>query len=317
MKMSGFLRSITSAFLLLLLPSSCEIDVGNPHPITEVSTGEVSLALADAPTDSAKHVYLYIASLSVIPLATDGTEGDPVSVVLKASGKIDVLALQGGKSLDLSLAQTLPVGTYSGVILGLEESRPGTIVDQRDEERSLSIPDAGHDIRITQSFVVSATTPLALTLHLDLRRSIQQDLSFEPYASLGRKDQEGSIRGSSANANASEVCAYLRRQPPDGNDRLQPPGSASHGPGHGSDRPEGRVDARLPPSAGPDGNFDGIDNDSACANAFAEGPVLNSAFLLSHLWPGDYQLVFYKADGTRLEQRPQEVRVLPGQNVEL
>jgi hypothetical protein len=311
---SRTLSQLVTVICLCLL-NSCGIDVGNPHG---VSQGNLSVSLADAPVDRVRNVYLYVASLRVIPLNADGTEGEPSAIALDTSGKIDVLALQGGKSIGLSLTHPLAVGQYSGVILGLENANPGVVVDENGEEKPLPMSGGAHEIRIQQTFDVVSGQHLDLTLHIDLRRSIKQpsgdqDFAFDPLASLGRRDQAATIQGRNAPGEAVEVCAYLRRQKPEreGEDRLQPPGSEGDRP-----RPPGTVDARHPPSIGPDGNFGPIQDDNSCANAFAADKVSAGEFILAHLWPGEYQLVFFKADGSRLDAMPLEARVGPAQTLD-
>lgn len=312
MKRMQRIVQVVCSFALLASINNCDIDVGNPHGVTS-DQGQLSLAIADAPTDNAHHVYLYIASLSVIPLLSDGSDGDPIAVTLSASGKTDILALRDGKSLDLSLAQTLPIGNYSGVILGLEEDKPSVLVDADGKDNPLPIADDGHAIRIFQTFQVAVDQHLSLTLHLDLRRSISerggdQRYAFDPYASLGRKDEEGTIQGINAPAEAAQVCAYLRRDKPTENkeDRLQAPGDRGH-PDRGG--------AHQPPSFEPDGDFGSIDDGDDCAKAFAVNSVQNGQFLLVHLWPGDYQLDFFRSNGQRIEQRKSAVTVKAGQTV--
>ena len=132
-------------------------------------------------------------------------------------------------------------------------------------------------------------------------------------ASLGRRDQAATILGRRAPEDAVQVCAYLRRQRPEreGEDRLQPPGSDGDRP-----RPPGTVDARHPPSIEPDGNFGPIQDDSSCATAFAADKVSAGEFILAHLWPGDYQLLLFKADGSRVDAMPMPVRVNPAETLE-
>ncbi len=314
-----FLKLLT--FTLLFMANSCGIDVGNPHGVTSSGDqGNLSIAIADAPADRARHVYLDITSMSVVPLVDDTTEGEPIAIELAASGKIDVLALQGGKSLDLSLAQAVPTGNYSAVILGLTKSSPTVLVDENGEEKPLIIPDGANEIRIQQTFQVVSSEHLALTLHLDLRRSIKTEngnFAFEPYASLGRRDEAGSILATHAPVEATEVCAYLRRdRPRRDDDHLQPP-SGSFGDGQRPPPPPGTYDARQPPSVEPEGSFESIETDSSCARAFATEKITDRSFLLAHLWPGEYQLVFCKADGSPASGRAVPLRLEPAQKLEV
>jgi hypothetical protein len=352
--------------LVALWCASCGIEVGNPHGKkggkggSSGTVGALSLAIADAPVDAARHVYLNLAAMVVFP---DGDESTEVPVALDASGKIDVLELNSGKSLAIATSQSVPAGSYAGVLLVLDPADPATVVDGDGTEVRLALPDADRGIYVAQAFDITEGEELKLTLHIDLRRSIRRQdgpnrFGFGPVAHMVRQDDEGSISGS-VGTGVAEVCAYLRRRVDfneGGIDRLPhrsyrvgpgpgPGGEAGvhRGGGPGPELQEGSVtavgespDGELPPppppgegpffarprpadlpqSYGPDQPI-ATDPDSSCEHAFATDVVRDGTFLLSHLWPGDYQLAFYGEDGKLLPEQPEVVHLEPGQALEL
>jgi hypothetical protein len=304
---------VPAVVLTGVLASRCGVEVGNPHkPSTGTGSGgkagALTLALADAPVDGAKHVYLDITGLRAVPAS-----GAPVALDLANKGKIDALALRDGKSLDLSAAQSLPVGSYAGVVLDLNAAGPASIVGEDDAERPLHFSDGSQGMYVAQGFDVVEGQDLQITLHVDLRRSIDGD-AFGPVAHMIRKGDEGQIAGQGAPAAAVSVCAYLRRTndfdggqfgrlpggpqtqgPGPGGPGTQGPGP--HGPGPDGPGIEGRHTARLPQTFAPDAAQVELDADAGCENAFATAAVSSGAYLLTHLWPGVYSLRFFDATG--------------------
>lgn len=328
---SNSLRRLIASLLLLPMAGSCGVEVGNPHggKPTDGKTGQVSISLADAPVDRAKHVYVVLSGMKVVPVDADGVDGEPVDVALVNSGKIDVLDLRNGKALDLSLAQDMPVGSYSAVILEFDQAQPPTLIDKDDAERQIPLPDASHKIAVEQAFEVVEGETLDLTVHIDLRRSIREQddannpFAFRPFAGLGRRDEAGSIKAPVPDASVTEVCAYLRLGRPgeehSGGRHVRPPGPPGDRPPPppGAGVPPGAYKAQPPPRGEHDAPFDPFADDVACDKAFAtSGVAEDGTFELHHLWPGAYQLVFYRADGTRLNDTAAEVMLFPGQKID-
>src|SRR5262249_19616421 len=149
----------------------------------------------------------------------------------------------------------------AGVLLQLDEASPATVVEPDGQEHPLPLPDGQRALQVRQSFTISAGAELALTLHVDLRRSIarqgegsERRYEFGPVAHLVRQGDEGQIVGKTAVAQAAQVCAYLKRRADfnDGAfDRL--PRDDHRGPGGpGEHAPQG--DAAAPSGAGAAGN---------------------------------------------------------------
>jgi hypothetical protein len=342
-----------AAFTALCFLTNCGVEVGNPHPKPGTgSTGALTLALADAPVDDAQHVYFNLIGMRVVPQSDGGGYGQPIAVPLAATGKIDALALSGGKSLELSTAQAIAPGSYSGVILDLDQSTPGTIVAADGSESPLDIADLSRGIFVSQSFDAVAGEELKLTLHVDLRRSIKaltddggrRRFAFGPVAHMLRQGDEAQLSGTGLPAEIATACAYLRRSRDFNDGQFGPIGHGGRAPGpDGPGGPEGpgtegplhehhdglpppppppgfdggrpHLDARLPPSVGPDADVS-PDADAGCDNAFATASVTDGSYLLAHLWPGEYHLAFYRADGTRFEAPPLVVGVHPGEKLD-
>lgn len=337
-----------------LLASNCGVEVGNPHPKPGTggtgtgTTGALTLALADAPVDDAKSVFLNIIGMRVVP-ESEAELGTPVAVTLANAGKIDALALRDGKSLDLSSNQAIPLGSYAGVILDLDAASPATIVGADGVEHPLNFPDAGQGIYVAQGFEAVEGEEVKVTLHVDLRRSITKleeggnahRFNFGPVAHMVRQADQGMIVGAAQPAAFATVCAYLRRSNDFNNGAFgripRGPGGPGGGPGgkgsekgaagagkkhHDGPPPPGfdggrpRADAKIPPSFGPEGDVS-TDKDASCANAFATAAVSGGAYTLAHLWPGEYRLLFFAADGAPVAQDAVIVRLAPGQKVEL
>lgn len=320
----GKIYAYSMLFTMLGSNGGCGIEVGNPHGGkggSTGSTGTVSVALADAPVDGLKHVYFNVKSLS----AVDGS-GNRSPLTLATTGKVDALDLQNGKSLDLASGQTLTLGDYAGAVLELDPTASATIVGDDGTERPLPFANGSHQIYIQQAFTVTADEHLDLVLHVDLRASLTQltdkSYQFGPQASLLPRRVEAVIIGSVTDSSLVQVCAYR------GHDRDFKPGShLPHGQpgGFGAPGPNGDMPPPPPPpppgdvaSARPPHSFDQdhpiqFDDNATCSNAFTTGAIKSGVFHLHHLWPGNYKMRFFKADGSHVDGDSAGVNVGPGE----
>ena len=213
-----FLQSASAAVIgVASIIGGCGIEVGNPHGgktgTGTATAGAFSLSLADAPIDDVKHVFLNIVSFGVV-----NAKGSLVGVLLAHSGKIDALELQNGKSLSLADGQSLEAGDYSAIVINLDKTNPILVVEADGTERSAALSDQSTAIYVEQAFTVTKAEALDLTLHLDLRRSLQRiagnahGFDFNPLASVLPRGSESSITGTFANPKATLVCAYLHHR---------------------------------------------------------------------------------------------------------
>jgi hypothetical protein len=181
--------------------------------------------------------------------------------------------------------------------------------------------DARRGIVVAQDFEVVDGKDLSLTLHLDLRRSVTETkgadgtgYQFGPVVTLLNSGEDSSLTGTVSDTAVTEVCAYLERRPPPtygpNDPHVDDPGD-SPGPGN---LPPSLIVARMPPSFA-NGTAVAPDTDSTCANAFATAVVTNGSYTLEHLIPGNYEMVFFHADGTSAKLVA-KAPVAPGQQVD-
>lgn len=360
---------------------SCGVEVGNPLAgggkkggTGSSPKGLITLSIADAPVADLQHVYFNIASVSALPLLDDGTSGQLVTLATSAQGRIDILDLNGGKTLALSSSQELAAGNYAGVVLDLDQNAPVGIVESGAPEETLTLPNAESGIYVPTSFSVVDGEELKLTIHVDLDRSIarrtdggDKRFGIDPVAHMVRQGDGGSIAGLAPAPEIARVCAYLLRSKdfangagidhiPDGrmhNELRTGPGpeKSGHDPGtmvpglppppppaggeggeivfsddahpknhteggKGPGAPEHRREARRPVTFDPNGPGVQQDADATCANAFAVAEVASGNYNLNHLWPGEYHLIFFTADGLPFPVPPLVLPVGPGAHVE-
>ncbi|RYZ83370.1 MAG: DUF4382 domain-containing protein [Proteobacteria bacterium] len=144
---------------------------GNPESDgTQEETGKaLSFVITDAPIEDAKHVYITVASVSLLQ-----GDGEWLNIPMDTATEIDLLHYQDGLTSPLASISKLATGTYSQTRLVLSETQPARLVDMSGIEHSLKIPSGSESgLKINAPVVVEAGIPKAMVIDFDLRKSIK------------------------------------------------------------------------------------------------------------------------------------------------
>jgi len=149
---------------------------GNSGGVDSISgggepTGQVSIAITDAPVDYATEVVVTIDAVELKP-----TDGAPVLIEFETR-QIDLLILQDGVSTVILNRETVPAGEYSWIRLQLHGD-PGTVDDsyvmfEDGSMHPLVIPSFDENgMKLVSGFIVPANGHGSYTLEVDLRAAL-------------------------------------------------------------------------------------------------------------------------------------------------
>ena len=134
-------------------------------------TGQLSIAITDAPVDYATEVVVTIDAVELKP-----TDGTPVLIEFDAR-QIDLLFLQDGASTVILNRETVPAGEYNWIRLQLHGD-PGTVDDsyvmfEDGSMHPLVIPSFDQNgLKLVSGFVVPVNGHGSYTLEVDLRAAL-------------------------------------------------------------------------------------------------------------------------------------------------
>lgn len=132
--------------------------------------GRLTLAVTDAPVDSALHVFVEFTAVTVKP-----TDGDAVRFAFDDPISVDLLAQRDGKSVILLDEQWIGVGDFEWVRLGLNlDGELDTYLVAIDGGvHELRVPSGAQTgLKVVRAFTVTASEPTELLLDFDLRQSV-------------------------------------------------------------------------------------------------------------------------------------------------
>lgn len=136
-------------------------------------SGQVKLAIADAPVDEATAVVVQFTGVELQPAG-----GERIDVDFAAPRQIDLLALQGGDSALLLDGVTVPAGRYNFIRLKVQTSRTTTEshIDLDDgSTHPLFIPSGAESgLKLNRGFTVPAGGLADFTIDFDLRKSVHE-----------------------------------------------------------------------------------------------------------------------------------------------
>ena len=145
-------------------------------------TGQLSMAVTDAPVDDASAVVVRFTSIELNP-----ANGDRITIEYDEPREIDLLALQGPDHEWLFEDEEVPAGDYDWMRLHVEPdetadgppaSNMGTtsyiaFEDRPDEEYRLAIPSGLQTgLKLVSGFTVPADQAASFTVDFDLRKAI-------------------------------------------------------------------------------------------------------------------------------------------------
>jgi hypothetical protein len=136
-------------------------------------TGQLSLAVTDAPVDDASSV---VVQFSGVAFKRAGSAPEVVRNLAPSPRQLDLLQYQGGRAALLLDGATLPAGEYEWVRL-MVDNEPGVrdsyVVLRSGEECELRVPSGSESgLKLNRGFTLPADGSVALTIDFDLRKSI-------------------------------------------------------------------------------------------------------------------------------------------------
>lgn len=136
-------------------------------------TGQLSLAVADAPVDEASSV---VVQFSGVAFKRAGAAAEIVENLAPSPRQLDLLQYQGGRAALLLDGVTLPAGEYQWIRLIVDHEtgvRDSYIVRTGGEECELRVPSGAESgLKLNRGFTLPADGSIALTIDFDLRKSI-------------------------------------------------------------------------------------------------------------------------------------------------
>ncbi len=165
------------------------------------STGQLSLAITDAPVDEADAVVVAFDSVEF-----QGPER--TTLELDETATINLLDFQNGESFTLVDAETLPAGEYQFIRLGINED--DTYIEVAGEQFPLTVPSGSQSgLQLNRGFTLAAGGVSQFTIDFDLRKSItmQGNGSYRLRPTLRIVDnlEVGSIAGTVSDSLITDV----------------------------------------------------------------------------------------------------------------
>ncbi|MDQ2075746.1 DUF4382 domain-containing protein [Marinimicrobium sp. ABcell2] len=164
-------------------------------------TGHFSLAVTDAPIDSATHVVVEFTGVSIKP-----ADGEAIVFEFDEPKSIDLLALQGSASESLLTNEEVPAGQYNWIRLHVNAEHDGVLDSyielETGNQLELRVPSGSQSgLKLVSGFAVNAGASADFTIDFDLRKSIVlppglSGAMLKPALRLVDNTVSGSIAGS-------------------------------------------------------------------------------------------------------------------------
>ena len=136
-------------------------------------TGQLSLAVTDAPVDDARSV---VVQFRGVAFKRAGSAPEIVQNLPAAPRQLDLLQYQEGRAALLLDGTTLPAGDYEWIRLIVDNEigvRDSYVVLRGGEECELRVPSGAESgLKLNRGFTLPADGSVALTIDFDLRKSI-------------------------------------------------------------------------------------------------------------------------------------------------
>ena len=170
------------------------------------SRGTLTLAITDAPVDSAKSVVVEFAGVELNP-----ADGPRINIDYDPPRKIDLLALTGGTTELLLDNTSLPAGDYTWIRLAVNAAPnvvDSTITLLDDSQHELRIPSS-RGLQLNRGFSVPDGGNASFTIDFDLRKSVHNPIGspeyiLRPTLRLVDDNDAGALAG---NVDASLIAA--------------------------------------------------------------------------------------------------------------
>jgi hypothetical protein len=136
-------------------------------------TGQLSLAVTDAPPDDASSV---VVQFRGVAFKRAGSAPEVIQNLAPSPRQLDLLQYQGGRVALLLNGTTLQAGDYEWVRLIIDNEsgvRDSYVVLRGGEECELRVPSGAESgLKLNRGFTLPADGSVALTIDFDLRQSI-------------------------------------------------------------------------------------------------------------------------------------------------
>ena len=202
---SNLQRAVSgSTVLIAMLLSACTGSGGMG------GTGQMKLAVADAPLDGAQSVVVEFTGVELIP-----NSGNPVNITFSQPKLIDLLN-QSGTASAVLFDQPLPTGTYTQIRLTIVadgNSNHSQITLSDGTQHPLEIPSGTQTgLKLVSGFTVPASGVVDYTIDFNLRQSItcppglSPTCLLQPALRLVDDTTVGNIQGSVSNTLVTSGC---------------------------------------------------------------------------------------------------------------
>ncbi|MCF6218539.1 MAG: DUF4382 domain-containing protein [Gammaproteobacteria bacterium] len=141
-------------------------------PDLSVNDGGLTLDITDAAVDEVSAVWVEFSGIEFEPLSASANR---FSIDFDTPKKINLLALQGSQFERLLNNKAIEAGTYRWMRLKVNalENTQDSYVEANGGRYSLYMPNGSErGLRLSQSFVISASSDTYITIDFDLRKSI-------------------------------------------------------------------------------------------------------------------------------------------------
>jgi hypothetical protein len=136
-------------------------------------TGQLSLAVTDAPVDDASSV---VVQFRGVAFKRAGSAPEIIQNLPSAPRQLDLLQYQEGRAALLLDGTSLPAGDYEWIRLIVDNEtgvRDSYVVLRGGEECELRVPSGSESgLKLNRGFTLPADGSVALTIDFDLRKSI-------------------------------------------------------------------------------------------------------------------------------------------------
>lgn len=204
------MKAIHKTLLITALSSAlfaCGGSDGNDTP--NAKTGQLSLALTDAPVDSLQSVVITVTGVSIKPAT-----GDAITVTFDTPKVIDMLDLQNGVVETLLDGYQLDAGTYQWIRLELSTADGDLyVMNELGGMVGLTIPSGFQTgLKLNHEFVIAQGGDANFTIDFDLRKSMtnpngQTNYFLKPSLRLIDNASVGTLNGEVSASLIQTACA--------------------------------------------------------------------------------------------------------------
>lgn len=169
-------------------------------PPANSGSGTLSLSIVDTPLDEASKVEITLNSIDLKPYAEE-----TITYTFDPPRTINLLDYQGSQALALLSDETVVGGKYSWVQLNIDTSKSYIYIGPNRYRLAFPDGEAKNRSRINESFTLEQDGTIALTIDVDLRRSILEPLTVGgayrliPSFRMVENSKSGTIKGTVPN----------------------------------------------------------------------------------------------------------------------